>query len=76
MARTQEDDPVAMKQRFEPGSSGRRRDDRRGSRSRRESDVTVTHVLLTTSMFADDRQFLPATIGWGLPLRPPPSRWR
>ena len=79
MARTQEDDPAAMKQRFEPVilQAVAAEMTRRGLKEvAANPDVTVTYyVLLTTSMSSQTvGQFLPATAAWGLPVFPPATQ--
>src|SRR5262245_34556765 len=72
MARTRDDDPVAVKRRFEPtildAVAGEMM--RRGlTQAPSSSDVTVTYfVLLSTNMSTQTLgQFLPATTAWALP---------
>ena len=72
MARTQEDDPDAMKRWAEPliREAVVKEMTRRGlTESSTAPDVTVTYfLLLTTNMSTQTMgQFLPATAAWGLP---------
>jgi hypothetical protein len=72
MARTQEDDPGAMKRKAEPWilDAVAIEMKRRGLQpAESQPDLTVTYyMLLTTSMNAQTMgQFLPATVSWGLP---------
>jgi Domain of unknown function (DUF4136) len=72
MARTQEDDPEAMRQRVEPlivDAVTREMPQRGLQEASGEPDLHLTYyVLLTTSASAQTMgQFLPATTGWGLP---------
>jgi hypothetical protein len=72
MARTQEDDPAAVKKRFEPTILDAVATEmmRRGlMQAASAPDVTVTYfVLLSTNMSTQSLgQFLPATTAWALP---------
>ena len=72
MARTQEDDPEAMKRKAEPWilDAVAMEMKRRGlQQAESQPDLTVTYyMLLTTSMSAQTMgQFLPPTVSWGLP---------
>ena len=73
VARTQEDDPTVMKQRAEPIiiDAVTKELPRRGLQAATggAGDVTIGYYLLmSTSMNAQTMgQFLPATVGWGLP---------
>ena len=73
MARSQDDDPAAMKQRFEPVLMDAVATElpRRGlQQAASEPDLMLTYyVLLATNVSAQTMgQFLPATVGWGVPL--------
>ena len=72
MARTQEDDPEAARQRAEPiiiDAVTSEMGQRGLQAATAEPDVTVTYyLLLTTNMSTQTMgQFLPATTAWGLP---------
>jgi Domain of unknown function (DUF4136) len=72
MARTQDDDPAAIKVRVEPwilDAVGQEMPRRGLQPAQAEPDVMVTYyMLLTTSMNAQTMgQFLPPTVAWGLP---------
>ena len=78
MARSQDDDPAAMKQRFEPVLMDAVATEmpRRGlQQATSEPDLMLTYyVLLATNVSAQTMgQFLPATVGWGVPLFFAPS---
>ena len=72
MARTKDDDPAAMKQRFEPvifDAVMTEMTRRSMQQATSAPDLMVTYyVLLTTNMSSQTMgQFLPATVAWGLP---------
>jgi hypothetical protein len=72
MARTKDDDPAAMKQRFEPvilDAVMTEMTRRSLQQATSEPDLMVTYyVLLTTNMSSQTMgQFLPATVMWGIP---------
>lgn len=79
MARTKDDDPAAMKQRFEPvifDAVMTEMTRRKMQQATSTPDLTVTYyVLLTTNMSSQTiGQFLPATVAWGLPLFAPATQ--
>ena len=72
MARTKDDDPAAMKQRFEPvifDAVMTEMTRRSMQQATSAPDLMVTYyVLLTTNMSSQTMgQFLPATVAWGIP---------
>ena len=72
MARTKDDDPAAMKQRFEPiifDAVMTEMSRRSMQQATSAPDLMVTYyVLLTTNMSSQTMgQFLPATVAWGIP---------
>ena len=79
MARTQEDNPDAVKARAEPAILAAVAAEmmRHGLQlSPSQPDVTVTYyLLLTTNMSTQTMgQFVPATVAWGLPLFAPATQ--
>jgi hypothetical protein len=75
MARTQDDDPEAMKKRAEPMivDAVTAEITRRGLQQAASApDLTVTYYLLLTNNLSAQTmgQFLPATAAWGLPFFP------
>ena len=79
MARTEQDDPVAMQRKVEPWILDAVTTELMGrglQMAATQPDVTVTYyLLLTTSMSTQDLgQFLPAVAAWGLPPFPPATQ--
>jgi hypothetical protein len=75
MARTQSDDPEAMKRMAEPwilDAVAKEMPGRGLQQAASQPDLTLTYyLLLTTNMTSQTAgQFLPATAAWGLPLFP------